>query len=116
MENQRTPKQNKSLHLWFRLLANELNQAGLDMKKVLKPNVDIPWNEKTIKEYIWKPIQQAIILEESTTKMNTGDMTKIWEVINKHIGEKFGVEVPPIPSEEQTKNYLQSLEKTYGKE
>lgn len=112
MEKQRTIKQNASLHLFFRLLSDELNNAGLDMRKTLKPTIEIPWNEKNIKEFIWKPIQESIIGKESTTEMNTGDMTKIWEVINRHIGEKFGIEVPPIPSEEQTINYLQSLEKS----
>ena len=109
-EKQRTLQQNKSLHLFFKLLADELNNAGLYMKKVLKPNIEIPWNDKTIKEYLWKPIQKAMLLKESTTEMNTGDMTKIWEVLNLHLGEKFGLEVPPIPSQENTDNYLQSLE------
>jgi hypothetical protein len=116
MEKQRTIKQNRSLHLFFRLLADELNFSGLDMRKTLKPSIDIPWTDKNIKEFIWKPIQEAMILKKSTTEMNTGDMTKIWEVINKNIGEKFGVEVPLIPSEEQTENYIKSLEKSYGKE
>jgi len=110
MENQRTIKQNRSLHLFFRLLADELNNAGLDMKKVLKPNIDIPWTDKNIKEYIWKPVQEAMLLKKSTAEMNTGDMTRIWKVLNKHIGEKFGVEVPPIPSQEQTENYLKSIQ------
>jgi hypothetical protein len=113
MEQQRTTKQNRAIHLWFRLLSDELNNAGLDMKKVLKPEVSIPWTDKNIKEYIWKPILNAMLIKKSTTEMNTGDMTKIWEVINRHLGEKFGVEVPPIPSEEQTVNYLQSI-KNYG--
>lgn len=106
---QRTIRQNRALHLFFRLLADELNLSGLDMRKTLKPGVEIPWTDKNIKEYIWKPIQEAMIAKKSTTEMDTSDMTKIWEVINKNIGEKFGVEVPPIPSQEQTENYLNSL-------
>jgi len=108
-EKQRTLLQNRALHLFFRLLADELNNAGLDMRKTLKQSIDIPWTDKNIKEFIWRPIQEAMLLKKSTTEMNTGDMTKIWEVINKNIGEKFGVEVPPIPSQEQTENYLKSL-------
>lgn len=112
MEKQRTIKQNKSLHLWFRLLADTLNEAGLDMRTVLKPEINIEWNDKTIKEYIYKPILNAMLLKKSTTEMTTKDIDKVWETINLHLGEKFGIEVPPIPSEEQTTNYLQSLEKS----
>lgn len=111
MEKQRTLRQNKSLHLWFKLLANTLNEAGLDMRKVLKPSINIEWNEKTIKEYLYKPILEAMLLKKSTTEMTTKDVDNVWETINLHLGEKFGVEVPPIPSQEQTENYIKSLEK-----
>jgi hypothetical protein len=39
----RTMAQNSALHLWLGQVAQTLNDAGLDMKKTLKPNVDIPW-------------------------------------------------------------------------
>ena len=77
-EKQRTIKQNKSLHLWFRLLADTLNEAGLDMRTVLKPSISIEWNDKTIKEYIFKPILEAMLLKKSTTEMNTKDIDKVW--------------------------------------
>ena len=67
MEKQRTIKQNKSLHLWFRLLSDELNAAGLDMKKVLKPTINIPWTDKNVKEFIWRPIQHSMLIKKSTT-------------------------------------------------
>ena len=70
-KKQRTIKQNKSLHLWFRLLADTLNEAGLDMRTVLKPSISIGWNDKTIKEYIFKPILEAMLLKKSTTEMTT---------------------------------------------
>jgi hypothetical protein len=108
----RTNPQNRSLHLFCELLAKELNEAGLDMKKVLKPNVDIPWNKTTVKEYIWRPIQKALTTKESTTDIDTKEPSEIWEIINRHLGEKFGIEVPRFPSEEQTKEYLES----YGKD
>ena len=108
-EKQRTIKQNKSLHLWFRLLADTLNESGLGMREVLKPSVYIEWNDKTIKEYIYKPILEAMLLKKSTTEMTTKEIDKVWETINLHLGEKFGVEVPPIPSQEQTESYIKSL-------
>mgnify|MGYP003406681413 CR=1 FL=1 len=90
---QRTPLQNKSLHLFCQQLADALNGAGYDMKKTLKPGVDIPWTKESIKEHIWRPVQEAMTGKRSTTEMNTVDPSEVYEVINRHMGEKFGVHV-----------------------
>jgi len=45
----RTVQQNKALHVLFNLLAQNLNEAGLDMRKTLKPEVDIPWSGASVK-------------------------------------------------------------------
>lgn len=97
--NNRTPTQNNSLHLYFRLLAQELNDAGLDMKKVLKPSVDISWNEDNIKEYIWRPIQNAQLLKKSTKDLTTKEVDLVYNTINRHLSEKFGIHLP-FPSNE----------------
>jgi hypothetical protein len=96
----RTNKQNKALHLMFTHLAQELNDAGLDMRKTLKPGVDIPWNGKTIKDYLWRPIQKAQLGKESTTELTTKEIDQVFEVICRHLGEKFGItiEFPSIES------------------
>lgn len=97
-EKQRTTKQNRALHLYFKHLANELNDAGLDMRKTLKPSIDIPWSAKTIKEYIWRPIMKAQLGKESTTEMTTKDIDRVLQTINRYIGGKFGliVDFPSI--------------------
>ena len=97
---QRTIQQNKSLHLFFRLLAEELNNSGLDMRKTLKPEIAIPWSPNTIKEYLWRPIQMAQLQKISTTQLTTDEITTIYDTLNRHLGEKFGVFVP-FPSIEQ---------------
>lgn len=90
----RTQRQNKALHLLFGMLADELNDSGLDMKKVLKPGVDIPWTKSSIKEYIWRPIQEVQLSKKSTTDLTTKEIDEVFETINRHLGEKFGVYVP----------------------
>ena len=77
----------------FTQLAEELNDAGLDMRKTLKPGVEIPWEGKTIKEYLWRPIMKAQLGKESTTELNTKDIDKVFETIVRHLGEKFGIEL-----------------------
>lgn len=100
---QRTDQQNKSLHLWFSRVADELNSAGLDMRTVLKPGVSIPWTSKNIKEYLFRPIMQAQLGKDSTTELTTKEIDQVFDVINRHLGEKFGVHVP-FPSEEEIIN------------
>lgn len=104
----RTLKQNNSLHLYLKLLAEELNLSGQDMRKVLKPTVDIPWSTDTAKRFLWKPIQEVMMDKKSTTELTTDEVDKIYKVLDKHVSEKCGVHVE-WPSEENTENYLQSL-------
>jgi len=109
MENKRTLQQNKALHKYFELLAEQLNSAGYDMKKVLKPEIDISWTKENVKEYLWKPIQSALFLKKSTTELETKDIDKVYDVLNRHLGQKLGIENIPFPSEaemiEYDKNY-----------
>lgn len=97
---QRTLKQNNALHLYFTHLAEKLNEAGLDMRKVLKPSIDIPWTPQSIKENLWKPIMEFQLGKGSTTELTTKDIDAVFDTINRHLSEKFGltVEFPSIES------------------
>lgn len=91
---QRTLQQNKAIHKYCSLLAKELNDAGLDMKVVLKPEVDIPWNGESVKEYLWRPIQKYLLQKQSSTELETDEVSKVYDVVNRLIGEKHGIHVP----------------------
>lgn len=97
---QRTNQQNKALHVLFRLLADNLNNAGLDMRKTLKPGVEIPWSQAAVKEYLWRPIQKAQLHKDSTTELTTVEIDMVFDTINKYMGEKFGMHTP-FPSIEE---------------
>ena len=99
-EKKRTIQQNKALHLWFELVAKGLNDAGLDMRKTLKPGIDIPWTKNNIKNFLWRPVQEAMVGKKSTTELTTTEIDKIYDVINLHLGEKFGFH-QDFPSEEE---------------
>lgn len=100
-EKPRTPKQNNALNLYLRQLAEALNAAGWDMKTVLKPSVEIPWNQDTAKEFLWRPIQKVMTDIESTADLDTRDVNAIYEVLDRHIAAKFGVHVefPSVESQ-----------------
>lgn len=109
----RTNQQNKALHHDCRMIADKLNDAGLDMRQVLKPNVDIPWTTESVKEYIFKPIMKAMYNKDSTTDLDKSnqEIEKIHDTIMRHLGEKFGIEDHEFPSEDNTPEALERLEK-----
>lgn len=89
----RTVQQNKALHVLFKLLADTLNENGLDMRKALKPSIDIPWSAQGVKEYLWRPVQRAQTTKASTTDLTTIEIDEVFDTLNKHIGDKFGLHV-----------------------
>lgn len=91
---QRTLTQNRAIHKYCTMLADDLNGAGYDMKKVIKQEVDIPWNGDTAKEFLWRPIQKALKLPESTTELATNEVSKVYEVLSRHLSEKFNISTP----------------------
>lgn len=93
----RTDRQNRALHLWLTMVADALNAAGLDQRKVLKPGVSIPWTQEAAKEQLWRPIQEAMFEKRSTTELAKGEVGRVEEVIVRHLSEKFGFECPGWP-------------------
>jgi hypothetical protein len=95
---QRTLRQNNALQKYCELLADAFNDAGMDMRAVLREDVDIPWSKDTVREHIWRPIMLTMTRKESTTKLTREEVTQIYETINRHTAAKFGLSVE-FPSE-----------------
>lgn len=94
----RTLSQNSALWLMFTQLADELNEKGLDQRKVLKESVSIPWSKDTICEFIWKPVQKAVVEKESTTDLTTREIDEVFAVLQRHLHQQFdlGITFPSI--------------------
>lgn len=96
----RTSQQNKALHKYCELLADALNDAGYEMKAVLAvKQVDVPWSPERVKECLWRPIQEAMTGKRSTTQLDRLEPGQVYEVLNRHMAQHFGISVP-WPSEE----------------
>jgi len=78
-------------------VANALNNAGLDIKKTLV--ADVGWSSHTVKEIMWKNIQKALFNKSSTTKLSRVEVTKVYETMNRMLGERYGIYVE-FPSRE----------------
>ena len=95
IESKRSGQQNRSLHLYFNLLADEFNNAGYSVQIVLKEKIDLDWTTEMVKDLLWRPAQEAILKKKSTTELKkTEDIDKVWEHLNRHISQKFGIHVP----------------------
>ena len=92
----RTYQQNKSLWLYYSKVAKRLNDAGLEIKQVIK--ADVPWTKDTVHDVMWRPIQKALLGKESTTSLKKNEIDTVYEVMNRLLGEKFGIHVD-FPSE-----------------
>lgn len=91
----RTGNQNNALHLYLSRLSVAMNDAGLDMTKVLSHHDLIPWDVKGMnaKEKLWKPIQEALTGQESTTKPKATQYSEIYDTLNSFMSTKYGISV-----------------------
>ena len=109
-EKPRTTKQNNSVHLFCKKLADELNGKGYYMQLVLKPTYELRWDTKTVKEHLFKPIQKALLNKESTTELNTSEVTEVHEQLMMALQDKLPeLDFIDFPSQEQTESYIKSL-------
>ena len=90
----RTTQQNNALHVYCRLMSEKLNAEGLDMKKTLKQDAEIPWTTELVKEYLWKPIQSAVTGEKSSSDVSASDYDEIHKHLSHLLSTKFNVYVP----------------------
>lgn len=94
VEPRLTERQRRALELYCRQVAEALNGAGYPIQAVLKEKMDIDWSHDTVKELLWKTAQRWITQKESTTQLSkTKEIDVIYEHLNRHLGEKFGVHV-----------------------
>lgn len=88
----RTTLQNRSIHKYCSMLADTFNNAGLDMLAVLKvKKVSVSWTMDSVKDVLWRPIQVAMFNKESTTQLETDQVSRVYEQLAKHLAENFNV-------------------------
>lgn len=95
----RTPTQNAALHLLLRQLAEQLNDAGFSMMRVLKHDAEIPWTEVSVKEHLWRPVQEAMTGKVSTADCDKLEYSDIWEALSRHLAQTLGITPLPWPQE-----------------
>ena len=104
-EKKRTITQNKSIHKYFELVAEELCNQGQTMQNVIKKinKVEILPTRESVKVIIWHEIQKALFGKVSTTELSTGEINKVYEVMSAFLIREFGIDIP-FPSIESLMN------------
>lgn len=88
----KTDHQRNALHLYCERLAGALNDAGYEIKHVICANpVEIPWSKETVKDLLWRPIQEAMTGKYSTEDLSRVEPGEVYDVLSRHLGEKFGI-------------------------
>jgi hypothetical protein len=96
----RTEPQNRAIHLYLEMLAEALNDAGYHFNDGKVIQVDVDFTKENLKESVWRKVQQAMYPEKtSTTQLSTGEVSRVYENINRLMSERCGVHVP-FPSRE----------------
>lgn len=98
---QRTIRQNNSLHKWCREMADKLNETGLDLRIVLsKDKLETQWNEFLFKEIIIRQFATALYKKSKTSELTTKELSHLVDAITEAFNREFGVfvEFPSIES------------------
>ena len=89
----RTNLQNRALHKYCAMVADEMNAAGYDAKKVI--SLPIRLTPELVKDCIFRVIMHAMYPDyESTTQLSTTEIQNVYETMNAATGERFGVSMP----------------------
>lgn len=90
LPQKRSSQQNRALHLLFQNIAFELNRIGMEFtyNGIKGITLQTTYTPEIVKEFIWRPLQKAMLDKESTTKLTTADINSIFEVLGRYFAEK----------------------------
>ena len=95
----RTWRQNNTLHLLFRRMAEALNDAGFEIPHPFKPDLEIPYSEESVKELLYKPIITMYYKVGRSTDLDTEQLSESMTILVDAVNRNTGVYVP-IPTGE----------------
>ena len=92
----RTLTQNRAFHLYFTMVAVQLNNSGLYINTLIKEDkykADIDWSGDLVKNQLWRPIMEAILDKKSTTQLEKAEVDRVYNTLNRYLSG-MGVSVP----------------------
>jgi len=100
----RSDRQNNALHLWFRHIAEELNDAGEWIAHPWKPELEIPFTEVSVKELLFLPVIHKMHNKRKTSALTKSELSESAEALIRYLAEKKGIFCPlPQQSKDEFK-------------
>ena len=93
-DTNRSDRQNNAMHLWFRQIAQELNDAGYWVRHPFSDKLEIPFTEVLVKETLYRPIIQSMYDKTHTGKLTAKELSEAAEVLIRWLSEHKSVYVP----------------------
>lgn len=91
MASPRTKQQNKALHVYFKEVADLLNESGVPARVFLE-NLELDYTKEMIKD-IWRKIAKKQYGKDGTSELTTKELQDIFEEFNRHLSQ-FGLHLP----------------------
>lgn len=96
-----TDSQRKGVWKYMTMKAEQLNDAGLDVRKVMKPTFNIPWTKDMVHDLLWIPIQKVMYRTKTMRSLKKLQVSEIYKVIEREFGEKHHLDSIPFPCDEE---------------
>lgn len=99
-DNDYTKKQRGALHVWCKLMAEALNDAGFEMQVTILSRskeetiIEIPWDGPTFKKIWYKQTLVKMTGLKSTEDQKTVTPGEVYNVLARFFSEAYGVHVP----------------------
>ena len=101
LPQKRSTQENKALHVLFQNISYELNRLGLEFtfKGIKGMEIETTYTPDIVKNFIWEPLQKALLSKSSTTQLTHNDISMIFEILGKWFAENgIVIEFPSVES------------------
>lgn len=103
-ERQRTILQNRSLHKYFKLMSDEMNNHGITQRLLFDAFKEMDTTEHSVKQ-AFQRVSMALYGTDETHKLTTKQMMKVYDTFDLYISQTHGVHIewpcdePPMLTE-----------------
>lgn len=101
LPTKRSNQENKALHVFFQNIAFELNRLGMEFtfRGIKGMDIQTTYTPDIVKEFLWKPLQNALLSKSSTTELTHQDISMIFEILGKWFAENaIEISFPSVES------------------
>ena len=105
-KNLRTTLQNAAIHVYLKLLSSAMCEQGIDTLKLMEDTShksSLYPTKELLKEIMWRRIMKAMFDVDSTKKLSTIQVNKVYERIAQFVAENYGISIE-FPREKKDDN------------